>query len=122
MNPCRAERGHLESRPRGRHCADRIGACPINPAPPKRPDRCAHRRLREERVDVRYHVRTLPLSDEGTAIAKFGELGAEAARWKGRPVVETAAKGHRRVAWEDLEIRPVGRGVMVLVRNPAFSR
>jgi hypothetical protein len=69
-----------------------------------------------------HHFRTLPLSDEDTAIAKFTELAAEGVRWKGRPVVETADKGRRRVAWDDLEIRQVGRGVLVLVRDPTFWR
>jgi hypothetical protein len=68
-----------------------------------------------------YHVRTLPLPDESTAIAKLADLAAEATRWKGRPVHETTDQGRRLVAWDDLEIRQAGRGVMVLVRAPAFS-
>jgi hypothetical protein len=69
-----------------------------------------------------YHIRTLPLPDEGSAIAKFTEFAAEARRWKGQPVLEVTEERRRRVAWDDLEIRQARRGVLVLVRAPRFSR
>jgi len=68
-----------------------------------------------------FHWRTLPLRDETVAVDKFAALVAEARAWKGEPV-EERREGVRRLArWEDLQIRQLGRGIMVLVRAPHFS-
>lgn len=68
-----------------------------------------------------FHARVLPLHSEEAARRKFVELGEEARRWKGEPTLAVDADGRRLVGWADLEIRQVGRGVMVRVRAPRFT-
>lgn len=68
-----------------------------------------------------FHWRTLPLRDENAAAAKFVTLVTEARAWKGQPL-EEASDGPRRIArWTELEIRQLGRAIMVLARAPRFS-
>ncbi|HVH42471.1 MAG TPA: hypothetical protein VM925_09005 [Labilithrix sp.] len=68
-----------------------------------------------------FHWRSLPMPDEGTARAKFDALVDEARRWKGPPTRENLRSERRIAAWSDIEIRQVGRGIMVLVRAPGFD-
>lgn len=68
-----------------------------------------------------YHWRMLPMPDEAAAIRKFADLAKEAQHWKG-PSVRLDETGPRRIAaWPDLEIRQIGRGIMVRVRAPNFT-
>lgn len=68
-----------------------------------------------------FHWRSLPMPDEPAAACKFAALSEEATRWKGRPA-QLAEAGPRRIAaWPDLEIRQLGRGIMVRVRAPWLS-
>lgn len=68
-----------------------------------------------------FHWRLLPLPDEHAAASKFGALIAEARRWKGPPA-RVEERGDRRLsAWPDLEIRVVGRGVVVRARMSRFN-
>ena len=68
-----------------------------------------------------FHWRTLPLCDEAAAADKFAALVGEASAWKGEPV-DLRREGPRRLArWHDLQVRQLGRGVMVLVLAPHFS-
>lgn len=67
-----------------------------------------------------YHWRDLPMPDADSAARKFEELAEEARRWKGEPArTETGLR--RLVAWDDLEIRQVGRGIRVRARAPRFD-
>ena len=68
-----------------------------------------------------FHWRTLPLRDEAAAIEKFAALVAEARAWKGDAVEERSDGARRLTRWDNLQIRQLGRGVMVLVRAPHFS-
>lgn len=68
-----------------------------------------------------FHWRSLPLQDEAQAVRKLTELGEEARRWKGPPSREDLTGPRRILAWPDLEIRQIGRGVMVCARAPAFD-
>lgn len=68
-----------------------------------------------------FHWRNLPMPDEAAAIAKFTQLAAEATRWKGEPDRRNTDGPQRIVAWHDLEVRQVGRGIMVRVRAPWFD-
>lgn len=68
-----------------------------------------------------HHWRDLPMPDEAAAIRKLGQLADEARRWKGEPRRDERVGPRRVVAWEDLEIRQIGRGVMVRVRAPWLS-
>jgi hypothetical protein len=68
-----------------------------------------------------FHWRDHPMPDESAAVTKFNALAEEARRWKGKPsrLEET---GRRRIAsWPDLEIRQIGRGIMVRARAPRFD-
>ena len=68
-----------------------------------------------------FHWRNLPMPDEAAAIRKFGGLVEEARRWKGEPARLADAGPRRIAAWPELEIRQVGRGVMVRARAPWFG-
>lgn len=68
-----------------------------------------------------FHWRQLPLPDEATAIRKFGGLAEEAQRWKGAATLNVEDRGRRVAAWPDLEIRQVGRAILVRVRTAGFS-
>ena len=68
-----------------------------------------------------FHCRELPMPDEDAAHRKFTAFSDEGRRWKGTPIRAQDDAGRRIVSWEDLEIRQVGRGVMVRVRPPGFS-
>jgi hypothetical protein len=68
-----------------------------------------------------FHWRDLPLPDESAAARKFGALAAEASRWKGTPSRSEERAGRRLAAWDDLEIRQAGRGVMVRARAAGFD-
>lgn len=68
-----------------------------------------------------FHWRQLPLPDEATAIRKFGGLVEEAQRWKGAAARNVEDRGRRVAAWPDLEIRQVGRAILVRVRTAGFS-
>ena len=68
-----------------------------------------------------FHWRTLPASDEAAAIEKYEQFVAEARAWKGTPLNQRCDGPRRVTQWRDLEIRQLGRGVMVLVRAPRFS-
>jgi hypothetical protein len=68
-----------------------------------------------------FHWRQLPLPDEAVAVRKFGELVDEARRWKGEPTRHGEDRGRRLAAWPDLEIRQVGRAILVRVRMSRFS-
>ena len=67
-----------------------------------------------------FHWRNLPMPDEPEAVRKFAALTDEATRWKGQPARLEEAGPHRIAAWPDLEIRQIGRGIMVRVRAPWF--
>jgi hypothetical protein len=76
-----------------------------------------------EKIEVmsEFHRRDLPTDDERAAIRKFAAFVAEATLWKGQPL-RTEERSNRRVAaWQDLEIRQAGCGVMVRVAAPWFS-
>jgi predicted nucleotidyltransferase len=68
-----------------------------------------------------YHLRTLPLADEASAVRKFDAFAEEARRWKGAPLREVAEPGPRLAAWADLEIWQAGRGLLVRARAPWFE-
>jgi hypothetical protein len=68
-----------------------------------------------------FHWRQLPLPDEAAAIRKFGGLVEEAQRWKGAATRHGEDRGRRVAAWPDLEIRQVGRAVLVRVRTAQFG-
>lgn len=68
-----------------------------------------------------FHWRTLPLRDEERAVAKLDELATEAIRWKGSPLRDERTGPRRIVAWADLELRQIGRGLMVRARTTGFS-
>ena len=68
-----------------------------------------------------FHWRTLPMPDEDAAVRKFGALVDEARRWKGQPARLQEEPPRRVAAWPDLEIRQVGRGIMVRARAPWFD-
>jgi hypothetical protein len=67
------------------------------------------------------HWRTLPLPDEAAAVSKLAELAEEARRWKGEPTRDDDQGVRRVISWPGLELRRVGRGIMVRVRAPRFS-
>jgi hypothetical protein len=68
-----------------------------------------------------FHWRDLPMQDEDAAVRKFGALVDEARRWKGPPSRLEEEPPRRIAAWADLEIRQVGRGIMVRARAPSFA-
>jgi len=68
-----------------------------------------------------FHWRDLPMPDEESAIAKFRELTEEATRWKGQPARATHEGGRYLSAWPDLEIRCIGRAIMVRAAAPWFD-
>lgn len=68
-----------------------------------------------------FHWRDLPMPDEAGAVEKFHSLAEEAKRWKGAPIRSEEHAGRRLVAWPDMEIRQVGRGIMVRAKAPWFS-
>jgi hypothetical protein len=68
-----------------------------------------------------FHWRNLPMPDEDAAVRKFGALVDEARRWKGPPARLQEEPPRRVAAWPDLEIRQVGRGIMVRARAPWFD-
>jgi hypothetical protein len=68
-----------------------------------------------------FHWRDLPMPDEPAALRKFAALSDEATRWKGPPTRLVDADPRRIAAWPDLEIRQVGRGIMVRARAPWFQ-
>lgn len=67
-----------------------------------------------------YHWRDLPMPDEPEAVRKFAALVSEAMRWKGKPARFEDAGPRRIAAWPDLEIRQIGRGIMLRARAPWF--
>jgi hypothetical protein len=67
-----------------------------------------------------FHWRDLPMPDEPEAVRKFAALAGEATRWKGQPRRFEDAGPRRIAAWPDLEIRQIGRGIMVRARAPWF--
>jgi hypothetical protein len=67
-----------------------------------------------------FHWRDLPMPDEPEAVRKFAALTDEATHWKGQPARFEQACPRRIAAWPDLEIRQIGRGIMVRVRAPWF--
>jgi hypothetical protein len=69
-----------------------------------------------------FHWRELPMPDEPSAIDKFREFTEEATRWKGQPIRNAHEAGRQMSAWPDLQIRRIGRGIMVLVAAPWFDR
>lgn len=69
-----------------------------------------------------FHWRDLPMPDEEAAGRRFGSLLEEARRWKGAPTRESEQPGRRLAAWDDLEIRQAGRGIMVRARAPWFHQ
>ncbi len=68
-----------------------------------------------------HHWRSLPLVDEAAAIQKFTQLVTEARTWKGAPLDERNEGPRRLARWPDLQIRQLGRAIMVLVRAARFS-
>jgi len=68
-----------------------------------------------------FHWRELPLADEAAAVRKFGGLVDEARRWKGTPARHVEDRGRRLAAWPDLEIRQVGRAILVRVPTAQFG-
>lgn len=68
-----------------------------------------------------FHWRNLPMPDEDAAIRKFRALLDEARRWKGEPARLEDEPPRRVAAWPQLEIRQVGRGIMVRARAPWFA-
>ena len=68
-----------------------------------------------------FHWRELPMPDETSAAAKFRELTEEATRWKGQPVRVVDEAGRQMSAWPDLQIRRIGRGIMVRAAAPWFE-
>lgn len=69
-----------------------------------------------------FHWRELPLPDEAAAVRKFGELMEEARRWKGGPARQVDDRARHLAAWPDLEIRQVGRAILVRVRTAQFGQ
>jgi hypothetical protein len=69
-----------------------------------------------------WHWRELPMPDEALAARKFGALSDEARRWKGEPLRSKESDGRRLATWSDLEIRQIGRGIVVRAKAPCFSR
>jgi hypothetical protein len=68
-----------------------------------------------------FHWRNLPMPDEPEAVRKFAALAGEATRWMGQPARFEDAGPRRIAAWPDLEIRQIGRGIMVRARAPWFQ-
>jgi hypothetical protein len=68
-----------------------------------------------------FHWRNLPMEDEAAAQRKFAAFADEATKWKGPPARYDAAGPRRIAAWPDLEIRSVGRAIMVRARAPWFD-
>jgi hypothetical protein len=68
-----------------------------------------------------FHWRDLPMPSEEAARKKFTALCDEARRWKGTPTREQDQAPRRIAAWPDLEIRQVGRGILVRARAPWFD-
>ena len=68
-----------------------------------------------------YHCRQLPMPDERAAARKFSALTDEVRRWKGPPTRVDEQPGRRLIAWPDLEIRWVGRGLVVRARMSRFN-
>jgi hypothetical protein len=68
-----------------------------------------------------FHWREMPMPDEASAVQKFRELTEEATRWKGQPVRATDEGGRQISAWPDLQIRRIGRGIMVRAAAPWFD-
>jgi hypothetical protein len=69
-----------------------------------------------------FHWRDLPMPDEPSAVVKFRALTEEATRWKGQPARATHEGDRQISAWPDLEIRRIGRGIMVRAAAPWFDR
>ena len=69
-----------------------------------------------------YHWRTLPMPDEAGAIQTFESLVEEARRWKGQPRRVLDGRSRRLASWPDLEIRQLGRGILIRARAPNFDR
>ncbi|MBA3396359.1 MAG: hypothetical protein H0T89_27260 [Deltaproteobacteria bacterium] len=67
------------------------------------------------------HWRQLPMPDEAAAVTKFTAFTEEARRWKGQPERLDESGPRRIAAWPDLEIRQIGRGIMVCARAPSFN-
>ena len=68
-----------------------------------------------------FRHRDLPMPNENAAIRKLRSLMEEASRWKGPPARLQEDGAHRIIAWPGLELRRVGRGIVVLARPPWFS-
>jgi hypothetical protein len=68
-----------------------------------------------------FHWRSLPMRNESAAMIKFNALAEEARRWKGQPDRLDESGPRRIAAWPDLEIRQIGRGIMVRARAPSFE-
>lgn len=68
-----------------------------------------------------FHWRNLPMPDEAATVRKFVTLTDEARRWKGEPARFEEAGPRRIATWQDLEIRQIGRGIMVRARAPWFD-
>lgn len=68
-----------------------------------------------------FHERVLPLPSEAIAAEKFSEFVDDAQRWKGAPKKLVTSAPRRIAAWDDIEIRQEGGGLMVLVRAPRFT-
>lgn len=77
-----------------------------------------------ERNEIWYgfHGRELPMSNDAIAIRKFAAFVDEARRWKGVPLRDEVTAKRRLVVWQDLELRQMGRAILVRVRAPEFSR
>lgn len=68
-----------------------------------------------------FHWRELPMPDEASAAVKFRELTEEATRWRGQPARVVDEAGRQMSAWPDLQIRRIGRGIMVRAAAPFFD-
>lgn len=68
-----------------------------------------------------FHHRELPMRDPEAAAVKFASLVDEAKQWKGQPVRFEETTARRLAAWDRMEIRQAGRGVMVRIRAAKFS-
>jgi hypothetical protein len=64
-----------------------------------------------------FHHRTLPLGSEQLAALKYCELVKEATRWKAPPIRLEETARRRLAAWDDLEIRQSGRGILIRIRS-----
>jgi len=60
-------------------------------------------------------VSHLPVTLRGPVLVE------EARRWKGAPSREESTATRRMAAWDGLEVRQAGRGIMVRARAPWFS-